>query len=108
MNNPEKLANKLQRIPEGQSEMNNPEKLANKRQRIPEGQSKMNNPEKLANKRQRIPEGQSEMNNPEKLATKQKHNTICVGHHYMQIKGPKQDIQNRLRSLMPEGGDPQF
>ena len=39
--------------------------------------------------------GQSKMDNPEKLATlgtqdtrrrktKQKHNTICVGHHYAQ------------------------
>ena len=32
--------------------MDNPEKLANKRQRILKGQSKMDNPEKLANKRQ--------------------------------------------------------
>ena len=44
----------------------------------------------ILNKCQRIPKGQSNMDNPEKLATqgytkrstKQKHNTICVGHHY--------------------------
>ena len=43
------------------------------------------------NKHQRIPNGQLKMDNPEKLATqgtqneerkKQKHNTICVGHHF--------------------------
>jgi hypothetical protein len=30
--------------------------------------------------------GQSKMDNPEKLTTydEEKHNTICVGHHYMQ------------------------
>ena len=43
----------------------------------------------LVNKRQRIPKGQSKMDKMEKLTTqgtpyedKQKHNTICVGHHY--------------------------
>ena len=42
-------------------------------------------------KLQRKPKGQSIMDNPEKLATlgireeeKQKHNTICVVHHYTQ------------------------
>ena len=54
----------------------------------------MDNPEKLTNKRQRIPKGQSKMDNPETQATqrtqdtgrrraKQKHNSICVVHHYM-------------------------
>jgi hypothetical protein len=37
----------------------------------------------------RIPKGQSKMANLEKLGTRQrkteqKHNTLCVGHHYMQ------------------------
>ena len=43
------------------------------------------------NKRQRIPKGQSKKDNPEKMAKqgtqdeeKQKHNTICIGHHYKQ------------------------
>ena len=43
------------------------------------------------NKRQRIPKGKSKMDNLEKLATqstqdeeKQKHNIICVEHHYSQ------------------------
>ena len=45
------------------------------------------------NKRLRIPKGQSNMDNPEKTGnightrqrkTKQKHNTIHVGHHYVQ------------------------
>ena len=47
------------------------------------------------NKDQGIPKGQSKMETPEKLSTqgtqdtrrrqtKEKHNTICVGHHYMQ------------------------
>ena len=44
-------------------------------------------------KRQRIPKEQSQMNNPEKLGTpqneekknKEKHNTICDGHHSMQV-----------------------
>jgi hypothetical protein len=39
-----------------------------------------------------IPKGPSKMDNPEKLATldtrrrqtQQKHNTVCVGHHYTQ------------------------
>ena len=48
--------------------MDNPEKLANKHQRKPKGQSRMDNPEKLANKHQRKPKGQSRMDNPEKLA----------------------------------------
>ena len=56
MYNLEKLANKRQRIPKGQSKMYNLEKLTNKRQRIPKGQSKMNNLEKL-NKRQRTQKG---------------------------------------------------
>ena len=43
----------------------------------------------VSNKRERIPKGQSKTNNPEKLATrrrktKQKHNRICVVHHYPQ------------------------
>ena len=49
--------------------MDNPEKLTNKHQRIPKGQSKTDNPEKLTNKHQRIPKGQSKMDNPEKLVT---------------------------------------
>ena len=40
------------------------------------------------NKRQTIPKGQSKLDNPEKLTTQgthaEKHNTICVGHHYTQ------------------------
>ena len=41
--------------------------------------------------KRRIPKGQSIMDNPEELATQGtqdegKHNTICVGHHYMQKK----------------------
>ena len=41
------------------------------------------------NKRQRKPKGQSKMGKTKKLVThdeekKTKHNTICVGHHYMQ------------------------
>ena len=41
------------------------------------------------NKHQRIPKRQPRMKNPEKLATcgtqeEEKHNTICVGHHYAQ------------------------
>ena len=45
------------------------------------------------NTHQRKPKRLSQMDNPEKLATqvtqdeektKQKHNTICVGHHYAQ------------------------
>jgi hypothetical protein len=44
-------------------------------------------------KRPRTPKGQSKMSNPKKLETygtqeenktKQKHNTICIGHHYAQ------------------------
>ena len=69
--------------------MVSPEKLANKRQRKPKGQSKKDNPEKLTNKHQRIPKGQSKKDNPEKLETqgtqgeeKQNKNTICVGHNY--------------------------
>ena len=50
---------------------------------------KKGKPNKQVNKRQRISKGQSKKDNPEKLATrqrqtKQKHNTICVGHHYTQ------------------------
>ena len=44
------------------------------------------------NTRQRIPKGQSKKDNPEKLEAwdtqeeeeQQKHDTICVGHHYGQ------------------------
>ena len=40
------------------------------------------------NKQQRKLKGQSRMDNPRKLAAleykKYKHNTICVGHHYVQ------------------------
>jgi hypothetical protein len=54
----------------------------------------------ILNKRQRILKGQSKMDNPEKLETlgkqdtrrrqtKQKHNTICVGHHYIVKKSLK-------------------
>jgi hypothetical protein len=44
---------------------------------------------KWANKCYRMPKGQSIMDNPEKMATygtqcEEKHNTICVGHHYTQ------------------------
>ena len=59
------------------------------------------------NKRQRIPKGQSKKDNPEKhrvrrrRKTKQKHNTICVGHHYEQIH-TKKDL-NLL--LVPGGFD---
>ena len=43
----------------------------------------------ILNKRQRILKGQSKMDNPEKLVAQgthneEKHNTICVGHYYMQ------------------------
>ena len=47
----------------------------------------------MVNEGQKIPKGQSKIDNRKKLATqvaqdeektKQKHNTICVGHHYMQ------------------------
>jgi len=46
----------------------------------------------IKNKRQRITKGQSKMNRETgnigytiRRRTKQKHNTICVGHHYTQI-----------------------
>jgi homoserine acetyltransferase len=56
---------------------------------MPKGQSIMDNPEKLTNKCYRMPKGQSIMDNPEKLTTygtqyEEKHNAICVGHHYSQ------------------------
>ena len=42
----------------------------------------------VLNKHQKIPQGQQQkMDNPEKLdagKTKQKHNTLCVRHHYAQ------------------------
>ena len=46
-------------------------------------------PKLMSNKRQRIPKVQSKMDDPNKLATQgtqdeEKHNTICVGHHYPQ------------------------
>ena len=61
--------------------MDKPKKLAT------QDENKQNT--KSFNKRQRIPEGQTKMDNLEKLATQctqdeEKHNTICVGHHYMQ------------------------
>ena len=47
-------------------------------------------------RRQRIPKGKSKMDNQGKLAKhgtqdeeKQKHNTICVGHHYTQANTNK-------------------
>ena len=48
----------------------------------------------MVNKRQRIPKGQSQkvqsrdtgnMGYTRRRHTKEKHNTICVGHHYAQI-----------------------
>ena len=43
----------------------------------------------VVNKRERIPKRQSNIDNSEKLATygtqdEEKHNTVCVGHRYMQ------------------------
>ena len=43
----------------------------------------------LLHNRQKIPKGQSKMDNPEKPAPQgthdeEKHNRICVGHHYTQ------------------------
>ena len=47
----------------------------------------------IINERYRILKGQSKKDNQKKLATygtqdkeKQKHNTICVGHHYKQTQ----------------------
>ena len=52
--------------------------------------------QKEENKRQRTPKGQSKTENPQKLTTndtqdeeEEKHNAICVGHHYVQTKTNK-------------------
>ena len=53
----------------------------------------------LINKRQRIPKGQLQIDHPEKLTTqgtqdKEKHNKICVGHHYVQTNNFKYSLNN--------------
>ena len=57
------------------------------------------------NKRQRIPNGQSKKDNPEKLATQgtqdeEKHNTMCVRHHYVYM----QTNTNKTRVLLQTTG----
>ena len=55
-------------------------------------------------------EGQSKKDNPEKLATqdyvqrktKQKHNTICVGHHYAQTN--RNNVYKTCVLLQTTGG----
>ena len=65
----------------------------------------------MTNKRQRIPKGQSNNDNPEKLATqgtqdtgktKQRHNTICVGHHYTETK--RNSVNKTCVLLQTTGG----
>ena len=59
-------------------------------------QISINISQKEVNKRQRTPKGQSKTENPQKLTTndtqdeeEEKHNPICVGHHYAQTKTNK-------------------
>jgi hypothetical protein len=66
----------------------------------------------VSNERYRIPNGQSKKDNTEKVATskgcsrrrktKQKHNTICVGHHYMQTN--TYNVNKSLALLQTTGG----
>ena len=65
-------------------------RLANKHQKIPKGQYKMDNAEKMAT------QGTQDENN-----TKQKHNPICVGHHYAQANT---NIVNKTRALLQTTG----
>ena len=67
--------------------------MLNKRQRIPKDQVKQDNPEKLATNVTQDEEKQSKIGQSRETGntchtrrrkTKQKHNTICVGHHYTQ------------------------
>ena len=61
----------------------------------------------VLNKRKRLPKSEPKMDNPVKLAIytrrrklKQKHNTICVGHHYAQTK-----TDNGKKTQTTEGKD---
>ena len=59
------------------------------------------------NKRERISKGQSKNDNPEKLVTQdtqdeEKHNTICVGHHYAQAKA--NNVNKTSALLQTTGG----
>ena len=62
----------------------------------------------FVNKHQKL-KGQSKKDNPELLATQgtqdeEKHNTICVGHHYVQTKTNKMGNTNPTKKPVVNSG----